>query len=186
LRDAAIAIVRDHTGNVPRDVTTLLTIPGIGPYTASAILIFAFNTPDTMIETNIRAAFIHAFYQKLHGPTPEKKILDRELLPLITAAADDQDPREWHWALMDYGSYLKKNYPNPSRASAHHVKQTKFVGSLRQVRGAILRDLHTGPRSQRFLAEKSGLPKEQVERALISLERDGLIYKEGRVWRVER
>ncbi len=206
LRDAAAAIVDTHSGKVPRDAATLRTIPGIGPYTASAILIFAFNIPDTMIETNVRSVFIHHFCTSVNSPIgeftgvgnrklrnvkSEKKISDRELLPFITAAAEGQDPREWHWALMDYGSYLKKAYPNPSRASAHHAKQSKFEGSLRQVRGAILRELHNRPLSEKILYGRLTLPptkipfeRERVEKALAGLVRDGIIKEEKGVWQI--
>ena len=186
LLEGAKTIVGEHSGRVPKDAATLRSIPGIGPYTASAILIFAYNTPDTMIETNIRAAHIHHFYP--HQPEKEtqhkcssklsncenhrsKKINDRDLLPFISKAAEGQDPRAWHWALMDYGSHLKKLHGNPSRKSAHHTKQSKFEGSLRQVRGAILR------------AQTQGTPLSEVKRryadkykeALTSLRREGLI-----------
>lgn len=211
LRDAAIAIVQDHGGKVPRDAATLRTIPGIGPYTASAILIFAFNIPDTLIETNVRSAFIHHFFTtpansligefagvKKRKPASMnsdrvlisgKKVSDRELLPLITAAAEGQDPREWHWALMDYGSYLKKAFPNPSRSSASHVKQSKFEGSLRQVRGAILRELHDGPLTEAALgARLDALLKLDAQPRLIpalaALVQEGMVARRGRRWRI--
>jgi A/G-specific adenine glycosylase len=50
-----------------------------------------------------------------------------------------KNPREWHYALMDYGSHLKKSLPNPSRRSAHHMKQTPFKGSNRELRSRILK-----------------------------------------------
>ncbi|MBI5003988.1 A/G-specific adenine glycosylase [Candidatus Kaiserbacteria bacterium] len=186
LREAAKVIVGEYGGRVPKDAATLRTIPGIGPYTASAVLIFAFNTPDTMIETNIRAAFIYHFASGKAGSTlrglggAERLINDRDLLPLITKAAEGQDPREWHWALMDYGSHLKKIHGNPARKSAHHVRQSKFEGSIRQVRGAILRELHKGP------SFVKGLPfeKAKVQSALAGLARDGLVKKEKGKWRI--
>ncbi len=200
LRDAAIEIVKKYKGKVPRDAVSLRALPGIGPYTASAVLIFAFNMPDTLIETNVRTAFIHGFFKPnkvIHtnhkGPTFVKKISDRELLPLIAQAAEGQDPRTWHWALMDYGSYLKKVHKNPSRASAHYTKQSKFEGSLRQVRGAILRELHNGPRSESSLrtdlcesypqrSHRTDLGK--FREALAGLARDGMIANQKGRWRV--
>jgi A/G-specific adenine glycosylase len=68
-------------------------------------------------------------------------ISDRELIPLIEATCDREDPRGWYYALLDYGSYLKKTLPNPSRASAHHSRQSRFEGSLRQKRAWLLREL---------------------------------------------
>ncbi len=204
LRDAAIEIVEEYGGKVPRDVVSLWSLPGVGPYTASAVLVFAFNLPDMLIETNIRAAYIHRFFSCRTSDV----LHDKELLPIIERAAVGQDPRTWHWALMDYGSYLKRTVPNPSRASAHHVKQSKFEGSLRQVRGAILRELHNCPLSERGLLGRLNLPSrkipqvkpaeigldhtrnmprpalDKIEAALAALARDGMIEKRKGKWRI--
>lgn len=201
LKRAAEEIVTKYKGKVPRDVVTLRSLPGIGPYTASAVLVFAYNIPDTLIETNVRAVYIHHFFPNpdYKGPSfvknlgitsqrtvlckPQKKVSDRELLPLIAGAAEGQDPREWHWALMDYGSYLKKTHPNPSRKSMHHVKQSRFEGSLRQVRGAILKVLKDGPQSESNLLK---LPFEQnrIESALASLLRDEMLSHKRKLWKI--
>src|SRR3990167_45987 len=58
LHDAAKVIVR--VGNIKKELTGPL--PGVGPYTKAAVLTFAFNQPEVLIETNIRAAYIHHFY----------------------------------------------------------------------------------------------------------------------------
>ena len=209
LRDAAIAIVRQYGGEIPCDAVSLRSLPGVGPYTASAVLVFAFNSPDTLIETNVRAAYIHHFFNASAALrlNLRARIADKELLPFIEATATGQDPRTWHWALMDYGSHLKKLHKNPSRASAHYVKQSKFEGSLRQVRGAILRELNKSALSGHILCGRLNLPQKipQVkpaeigldrtrnlsgaalgtfETALQSLERDGMIKKRSGKWRI--
>lgn len=120
---------------LPSSQAELEKLPGIGPYTASAICTFAFNQPVPMIETNIRSVFLYHFF-----PT-ETKIADNQLLPLITMTIEKTNPRQWYWALMDYGSYLKSILPNPSRKSQHHATQSRFEGSSRQVRGEIIRIL---------------------------------------------
>lgn len=179
LHDAAKCIVRDHKGIVPNDVVSLRALPGMGPYTASAVRVFAFNLPDILIETNIRTAYFHHFFAKYKGPS-FIKVRDVDLIPIATKCADGQDPREWHWALMDYGSHLKSIGVSNNSKSAHYVKQSKFKGSLREVRGAILRELHKGPS---FI---TGLPfeKTRIEKAIVGLERDGLIEKEKGKWRI--
>ena len=61
-----------------------------------------------------------------------------------TAAESDETeltPRSWYYALLDYGAYLKKTIPNPSRRSKSHVKQSRFEGSHRQKRAELLRVL---------------------------------------------
>lgn len=170
LHDAAKAIDGGFHGSV-KDATDSHTLPGVGPYTKSAVRVFAFNEPHTLIETNVRAAFIHHFF------ADKEEVHDKDLVPLIEEAAAGQDPREWHWALMDYGSHIKKLHKNPARKSKSYVRQSKFEGSLRQVRGAILRTLHRGEKL-------SDLPYDgkRMREALSSLKKDGLLRKEGKEW----
>lgn len=123
------------TQTLPSSQTELQKLPGIGPYTASAICAFAFNQPVLMIETNIRSVFLYHYF-----PT-DIEVLDNQLLPLISASIDQLNPRQWYWALMDYGSNLKSTLPNPNRRSKQHATQSKFEGSSRQVRGEIIRIL---------------------------------------------
>jgi len=137
LHQAACQIVAQHEGSVPCDPAVLQQLPGIGAATAASISAFAYNTPTVFIETNIRAVYIHFFF-------PDRSdVHDRELLPLIEQTLDCVSPRQWYYALMDYGVMLKKTQVNPSRKSKHHTKQSRFVGSTRQVRGAVLRALLT-------------------------------------------
>ncbi len=128
-------IADSQTKEFPKTEEELLKLPGIGPYTASAILSFAYNMPTTIIETNVRTVFLYHFF-----PT-QTEVPDSKLLPLIQKSLYIQNPRGWYWALMDYGAYLKKILPNPSRKSKHHTKQSTFKGSLRQVRGEIIKIL---------------------------------------------
>lgn len=118
---------------LPTDQTELQKLPGIGPYTAAAICAFAYNQPVVMIETNIRTVFLYHFFYN------QSNVNDQQLLPLIESTLNHSNPRQWYWALMDYGSYLKSILPNPSRLSKHHTKQSTFQGSSRQVRGEIIR-----------------------------------------------
>lgn len=135
LHEMAQEIVRNYGGIIPNNPELLVQLPGIGKATANSICAFAFNKPTVFIETNIRAVYIHIFFS---GRTD---VHDNELLPLVAATVDQQNPREWYYALMDYGVYLKKTLPNPSRKSKHHVKQSAFEGSDRQIRGALIREL---------------------------------------------
>jgi A/G-specific adenine glycosylase len=139
LHQIAKEITTKHQTKLPSDQTTLQAFKGIGPNTAGSIGAFAFNLPTLFIETNIRSVYIHQFFPK------KKTIHDKELVPLLEQTLDKKNPREWYYALMDYGIHLKKLYPNPSRRSQHHTKQSKFEGSDRQIRGAILRYLLKTP-----------------------------------------
>jgi len=135
LHELAQKIVTEHGGYLPQSPEILQTLPGIGKATAASICAFAFNMPTVFIETNIRAVYIHSFF-----PTQEI-VSDKELMPLIAQTVDSENPRQWYYALMDYGVFLKKLHKNPSRKSAHHVQQSRFEGSDRQIRGAIIRAL---------------------------------------------
>jgi A/G-specific adenine glycosylase len=144
LHRAANTAVRLHSGVLPATYEELLKLPGIGPYTAGAVMSFAYNKPTVMIETNIRSALIHEFFlsprRSLSEDGPRaKKIHDNELLPLLEKAVPKDNPREFYQALMDYGAFIKQKFPNPSRRSTHHAKQSKFEGSRRQLRGKVLK-----------------------------------------------
>ena len=177
LKQAAQRIVTLHGGVVPRDEESLVSLPGVGPATARAVRAFAFNEPVILIETNIRAVFIHHFFPQ------EETVSDSNLCPLIEETLDQNDPGRWYNALMDYGTFLKKAHANPARRSAHHQRQSPFEGSVRQVRGAILRlileevklskeDLTRGlPFDRNIIGKVLG----QLEREDIVVNRDGYI-----------
>lgn len=166
-----------HQNNsFPETELELQQLPGIGPYTASAIVTFAFNQPTQVIETNIRTVFLHHFFTN-----SALKIHDSQLLPLIEITTPNTNPKEWYWALMDYGSTLKKLLPNPSRKSKHHTKQSKFKGSLRQVRGEIIKLLllHESL-SEVVLVQKITGNKFHFSEALQQLLSEKLIVKSGK------
>ncbi len=174
LKAAAKMVVEDYGGNLPTKPTELRKLPGIGPNTAGSIAAFAFNAPVVFIETNIRRVFIHHCFADREG------VGDGELLPLIEAALglNHDRPREWYWALMDYGSYLASELPNPNRRSRHYVKQSAFVGSDRQIRGEVLRLLltkaMTPPQLARALATHTQ-DAERLARIMHSLKQEGFV-----------
>lgn len=155
-----------------------LLCKGVGPYTRAAVKVFAFNEPDVLLETNIRTAFIHHFFPR------KRAVTDKKLLPFAAAAARGQDPRTWYWALMDYGTHIKRLHQNPSRRSAHYGVQSKFEGSLRQVRGAILKLLIDGSHGDKALAQKLSFDGKRIRDALHGLALDGLILSEKGSWRI--
>ena len=179
------------TGTLPRTIPELCTLPGIGPNTAGAICAYAFNDPHPFIETNIRSVYIHHFFPRIENTSltpPHTQVHDSDLLPLITTTLKralttsyfKHDARQWYWALMDYGSFLKKSVPNPSRASIHHVRQTPFKGSNRELRSLILKlVLHTPASETDIVKHCSSYPPEQVCDAIHALVAEGFIRKKG-------
>ena len=178
LRLCAQAVMARFAGALPRQVHALETLPGIGPYTARAVAAFAFGEPTPFIETNIRSVFIHHFF------ADRETVHDREIMPLVLLTLDLQEPRDWYYALMDYGAMLKKAGRNPGRKSVHHTRQSPFRGSNREQRSRILRMVLASPGVSRLhivatLAAEAG----SVDRNLLQLEREGLLRQDdGRLW----
>lgn len=168
LKRAAEIIVAQHGGKLPRTIESLDELPTIGPATASSIVAFAFNAPTVFIETNVRSVYLHVFFFGVVGVT------DKQLFELVEKTLDRTNPREWYYALMDYGTMLKKS-GNPSRASKHYSKQSRFEGSQRQLRGAILRLLlqrsHSGSELEDLLNDSriAGVLETLVKERLIVL-----------------
>lgn len=131
LWDAAKIIVDQHNGTVPKNAETLLDLPGIGPYTARSILIFADNAPLATVDTNIRRILIHEFN------LPET-ISDKDLFELAQQLFPEGKSRDYHNALMDYGATMLT-----SKATGIKPKttQSKFTGSRRFYRGQIIKYL---------------------------------------------
>jgi len=172
LKKCAEKIAGEYSGTVPRDPLVLATFPGIGPATASSICAFAFNLPVVFIETNIRRVFIHSFF-------PDKEsVTDKEILPLVERALDRDEPRVWYWALMDLGTELKKQMPNPNRKSAAYTKQAPFEGSDRRIRGMILKLLiEKSPSREKAILDSVQEEPARVRRILAALEKEGFIRK---------
>ncbi len=108
---------------------------GIGQNTAAACIVYTYNQPLVFVETNIRTVYIHHFFPK------SADINDKEILLLLEQTLDRKNPREFYWALMDYGTHLKNTIGNTAIRSRHYSKQSPFEGSRRQIRGQILREL---------------------------------------------
>jgi A/G-specific adenine glycosylase len=180
LKDCARRITREYDGEVPDRPKDLEELPGIGPYTARAVPCFAYNIPTVFIETNIRAAVLHFFFKD------RDKVKDKELLPILEAALDQEDPRTWYWALMDYGAALKKLTPNPNRRSAHYSRQSPFEGSFRQLRGAVVRTLvREGPAGKEELLRRSGIESgEDLYQVLTALEKDQIVAESEGIYRI--
>lgn len=168
LHDSAVKIVSNFNGTVPSTVQDLMSLPGIGPNTASAIAVYAYSLPVGFIETNIRTVYFQHFFADSHTVT------DDELRRVVAETVDVEHPREWFWALMDYGSYLKKQGAGSLDKSAHYKKQSAIEGSMRQVRGQIIRALTKSPMDEAMLREEI-IADERFEQALASVLKDGLV-----------
>lgn len=158
-------------------VAELEKLPGVGPYTARAVAAFCYNLDVVVIETNIRTVVIHHFFPK------KKKVSDAEIEKVLTLALSKGKSREWYSALMDYGAYLKRSGISHNSKSKGYTKQSKFTGSLREARGAILRELSRGATSRTRLTNVLGKERrKQVTQAVTALLKEGLIEMKRNIY----
>lgn len=163
----------------PDDEAGLLELPGVGPYTARAVLAFAFDRPVLLIETNIRSVFLHHFF------SDSSLVSDAQLEPLIAASLLREDPRTWYYALMDYGVDIKRRLGNPNRRSAHYARQSPFADSNRRIRGSILKALRGGAGSTADgLAGALPFARERVDAALAELKAEGFVAESSGLYRL--
>lgn len=130
----------EYAGVLPQTYGELLALPGIGPATAAGVRAFAWNLPGVYLETNVRSVFLYEWFADADGP-----VSDKQLIPLVELTCPAENPRDWYYALLDYGAYLKSQVTNPSRRSAHHTRQSAFVGSRRQKRAELVRIVLENP-----------------------------------------
>jgi len=175
LKKLAMQVVAEHAAKLPKDPEQLLSLPGIGKYTAGAVAAFAFRQPAVFMDTNIRRVFIHTFF------SDKEQIADADILPLVQQTLDASAPHAWYNALMDYGAMLAKEHRNANRKSAHYTRQTRFENSNRQVRGRILKVLVAESRlTIAQIVKKVGMDADRVKDNLVQMEKEGFIKKTGR------
>ncbi len=178
LKRAAETVMKKYGGRLPTLYSELVELSGIGPYTAHAVRTFAWNEPDVFIETNIRSVFIHHFFAKATPQRPDNKISDTQLIPLVEKTLDKKRPREWYYALMDYGTHLKKTVGNASRKSSSYTKQSKFKGSHRELRARVLHVIAQKKKiSMKNIATAIHKKETEVQSVVKELVRDGFVKR---------
>lgn len=188
LHRAARAIVEGGTG-FPHDEAALLALPGVGPATAAGVRAFAFDLPGVYLETNVRTVFLHELFPNYDG------VADNQLIPYVRCACPQDAPRSWYYALLDYGVWLKRTVPNPSRRSRAHTKQKRFEGSHRQKRGEVIRILlaaHGNGVTEQLVTERlcaferaanrEDVTQEDVRALLVELAQEGFCINRDGMW----
>ena len=132
LRDAARVIVNEFDGKFPRDPASLMQLPGVGPYTAGAVACFAFGSTEPFLDTNIRRVYLFFFFPG------EDDVPDSRIMEIASRAVWTEDPREWGYALFDYGATELRDR-KINRRSRHYARQPAFEGSFRSFRTQALR-----------------------------------------------
>lgn len=164
--------------NIPQPwgLHDLMACKGIGHNTAAAVMTYTYNQPVIFIETNIRAVIIHHFFSE------RQYVSDNELMPILESLLDRANPREFMWAMMDYGTHLKATVGNTAKRSKHFTKQSQFEGSGRQIRGQVIKLLTNAPRSAETIRQI--IPDNRLESVLENLEAEGLIIKSRMIYQL--
>lgn len=171
LHSAAKEVHTQWNGTLPQTREALCSLPGIGPNTAGAILAYAYNQPVVFIETNVRSVLLHHFFKG------QQAVTEKALLAVAAQVLATERPREWYWALMDYGSYLKKTQGNNIARARSYRKQSKFAGSLRQIRGKVIALLAVQPYQPQEL--KNAIADPRLDLVLAELSAEKLITTQG-------
>lgn len=176
LKKAAEVVVRQHKGKFPKEEKLLTQLPGLGMYTARAILVFAYKQHVAAVDTNIRQIIVHFFFEG----TPQKE-------KVIQETADALVPKgkswEWHQALMDYGAIELSRL----RITDYGLrkKSLPFRETNRFFRGRIMDELRESEKKELALVDdfvrKYDRSEEFIESILHGLEKDGLIVRENDV-----
>ncbi|MCL2437775.1 MAG: adenine glycosylase [Coriobacteriia bacterium] len=193
LKRLAVQVSEEQSGILPTSYEELQQLPGVGPATAAGVMAFAHNEFAPYLETNVRSVVLHELFSD-HDEVCDKDIMAvvqqvAQYLEDIQQAADSSvwttqrtqkapflDARTWNYALLDYGAWLKKTFPNPSRRSKQHTKQSRFEGSFRQKRAQLLREIlaESGQTADK-LATKCSIDLADTEKALRALAEEGFI-----------
>jgi A/G-specific adenine glycosylase len=187
LQEAARAVVRDHHGIVPVEISALRGLAGVGPYTAAAVASIGHGVPVVAIDTNVR----RVGSRFLLGRNPDD-VAPPILREAIDAWLDRRDPGSWNQAVMDLGREVCRPLPRceacpivsgcrlPAGARRNarpsRRRQAPFEGSMRQVRGAIVRALRNrSPITLRELEAVTGQRRDRLAGSLGTLDAEGLV-----------
>ena len=195
LHRGAKAVVDLHEGEVPDTLPQLLALPGVGPYTARAILAFAFERPAAVVDTNVGRVLARWDHQRFR-PKQAQARADELLGP---------EPWLWNQTIMELGALVctkrqpacaecpvrawcawRGEGPDPAVGSAAvSGRQARFEGSDRQLRGRLVERLRSSDIPVAAVAELLGQPaSERVDRVVAGLVQDGLVSQDGDVLRL--
>ncbi len=206
LHGAATAVVERHGGALPDDLAALLALPGVGPYTARAVLAFAFERPVGVVDTNVGRVLARRSGRRLRAAEAQALADD-----MAVAAAPGGGERSWRWnqSLMELGAAVCRRRrphcaacpvvsgcawaasglapPDPADGSAGvSTGQPRFDGSDRQGRGRLVAALRAGPVPVADVAAVMGWPDDpaRADRVAVGVVADGLAVRHDDVLRL--
>jgi A/G-specific adenine glycosylase len=189
LQLAAQVMVEKFDGAVPSTVEALRTLPGVGAYTANAVASFAFGEPVAVLDTNVGRVVARAIANETLSPKRAQGV--------ATELLGGGDSAQWNQLMLDLGAQFcrakplcdtcpvapvcawhRSGGPDPASGSGGvSTPQTRFVGSLRQQRGLVLRYLGDRPMTRGLLERQTGIDADRLQEVLDGLQSDGLIER---------
>jgi A/G-specific adenine glycosylase len=189
LHRCATVVVERHGGQVPDDLGDLLALPGIGPYTARAVLVFAFERDIGLVDTNAGRFLARA--------GAGRTLALREAQELADSLVPHRQGWAWGQAVFDLGAlvctkrapacgrcpivgfcrWASAGWPDPDPVGGSagiSAPQSTFEGSDRQGRGRLVDALRAGPVPASAVAAATGFDPERADRVAAGLVRDGL------------
>lgn len=166
LQACATILLEQYQWILPKDRTTLLTLPGIWSYTSCSLLAFVYNLPAPVIDTNIRRIYIH----ELGIPENTGK---EAFESIVLHHIPEWRSNDRHNALMDYGSTVLTSKKTGIKPLS---KQSRFAWSRRQVRWNVLKHILKHWPTARTILERE-YPHEEFDIALWQLLKEWLVYE---------
>jgi len=198
LHQSAKIISNSYDNQVPNNYDNLIQLPGVGDYTANAILAFAFNQPTVVLDVNVRRVIARAWQGQSH-PSASPSAVERAFAQsLIDQELTKKSAPHWAAASMELGALIctatdpqcnacpleptcRWNALGKPENAQKPKTQAKYLGSDRAERGRILKILRTNEVSQALGALIMNTPDtDQCNRALASLVAEGLVVNTGR------
>jgi A/G-specific adenine glycosylase len=174
LKKAAQKIVEKYNGEFPDREKELVTLPGLGRYTARAILVFAFKRDIAAVDTNIRQIITHFFFNDV----PQKDKIIQEVADKLVPV---NKAWEWHQALMDYGALAM---PKLEVKKIRKKAVIPFKETNRYFRGKIMDILREGNVRESDVRRKFHTSKEFLTSIIDGLVKDGLVEREKKILRL--
>ncbi len=191
LRAAAVAVVERHRGVVPDELAALRDLPGVGAYTARAVLAFAFERDTAVVDTNVARVLARAVAGRPLRPAESQTLADALVPP--------GESWSFNQAMLDLGALCctarlpgcarcplrrrcawwrcGRSVPDPATRTAGTSRpQSPFAGSDRQGRGRLVSALRRHPVPVADLASTAGWPedRDRARRAADALVAEGL------------
>lgn len=191
LHRLATVVVAEHAGQLPTELTALRALPGVGPYTARAVLAFAHERDVGVLDTNARRVLSRAFAERAVGAAGAQRLADdvvpsgrgwawnSTVLDLGATVCRARAPRCPACPLGSLCAWARAGGPDPAARS--QAAQQSFAGSDRQGRGRLVDALRHGPVPLAELAVVAGWPDDhaRARRTAEALVADGLARLES-------